>query len=219
MTFSFQYVLQILPLLLLGAEVTFEATLGGMAFALVGGLILAVARMSPSRPLSRAAVAYIEFVRSTPLLIQLFFLFYVLPAFGITMSSLLTGILGLGLHYSTYTAEVYRSGIEGVPRGQWEAAVALNLPPFQTWTRVILPQAIPPIIPVLGNYLIGMFKDTPLLATITVRELLGAALNAAGESFRYLEPISLVGAIFFVLSYPSALLIRRLEVGLAIRRR
>jgi polar amino acid transport system permease protein len=175
--------------------------------------------MSPSRPLSRAAVAYIEFVRSTPLLIQLFFLFYVLPAFGITMSSLLTGILGLGLHYSTYTAEVYRSGIEGVPRGQWEAAVALNLPPFQTWTRVILPQAIPPIIPVLGNYLIGMFKDTPLLATITVRELLGAALNAAGESFRYLEPISLVGAIFFVLSYPSALLIRRLEVGLAIRRR
>jgi len=190
-----------------------------MAFALVGGMILAVARMSRSGPLPRAAVMYIEFVRNTPLLIQLFFLFYVMPSFGIKMGSLATGILALGLHYSTYLAEVYRSGIEGVPRGQWEAAVALNLSPFHTWTRVILPQAIPPIVPVLGNYFIGMFKDTPLLATITVRELLGTALNEAARTFRYMEPISLVGAIFFVLSYPSALLIRRLEVRLALRRR
>ena len=127
---------------------------------------------------------------------QLFFLFYILPGYGLTLDALTTGVLALGLHYSSYTAEVYRSGIQGVPRGQWEAATALNFSPVQTWRRVILPQAIPPVIPALGNYLIGMFKDTPLLATITVLELLGTALTEAGRTFRYLEPITLVGLIF-----------------------
>jgi polar amino acid transport system permease protein len=211
MTFDLNYALEIAPLLLRATVVTFTATMGGMAIAIVGGALLAVMRMSRFRPLAFAAGAYVQFVRSTPLLTQLFFLFYILPVYGLTLDALTTGVLALGLHYSSYTAEVYRSGIQGVPRGQWEAAIVLNLSPVQTWRRVILPQAIPPVIPALGNYLIGMFKDTPLLATITVLELLGTALTEAGRTFRYLEPITLVGLIFLALSLPSAVFVRILD--------
>jgi polar amino acid transport system permease protein len=211
MTFDLNYALEIAPLLLRATVVTFTATMGGMAIAIVGGALLAVMRMSRFRPLAFAAEAYVQFVRSTPLLTQLFFLFYILPVYGLTLDALTTGVLALGLHYSSYTAEVYRSGIQGVPRGQWEAATVLNLSAAQTWRRVILPQAIPPVIPALGNYLIGMFKDTPLLATITVLELLGTALTEAGRTFRYLEPITLVGLIFLALSLPSAVFVRILD--------
>jgi polar amino acid transport system permease protein len=211
MTFDVAYAARILPILLNATVVTFQATMWGMALAITGGLLLAILRMSRFQPISAVAGGYIQFVRSTPLLTQLFFLFYILPLYGLTLDAFTTGVLGLGLHYSSYTAEVYRAGIQGVPRGQWEAATALNLSPLRTWRLVVLPQAIPPVIPALGNYLVSMFKDTPLLATITVLELLGVALAEAGTSFRYLEPITIVGAIFLALSFPSALLIRQLE--------
>jgi polar amino acid transport system permease protein len=210
-TFNLDYALSILPGLLNAAIVTFEATMGGMALAIVGGLLLAIAKMSRFRVLSFGASAFVDFVRCTPLLLQLFFLFYVLPLYGPLLDPLLTGIIALGIHYSTYTAEVYRAGIEGVRRGQWEAALALNYSELRTWTRIILPQAVPAVIPVLGNYVIAMFKDTPLLATITVRELLGKALDDASTTYRYLEPITLVGLIFLVLSLASAQVIRALE--------
>src|SRR5690606_29363049 len=124
---------------------------------------------------------------------QLYLLFYVLPAYGVVMSAFATGVLGLGIHYGSYLSEVYRSGIESVPRGQWEAAVALGFSRARTWRSVILPQAFRRIIPPTGNYLVSMFKATPYLATITVLELLGTALNLADHSFRYFEPIALVG--------------------------
>jgi polar amino acid transport system permease protein len=216
-TFDVNYALELLPLLLRATLLTIEATVGGMALALVGGLVLTVLRLGFPGPISRLATAYIEFVRSTPLLIQLFFLFYVLPRYGVAFDPLLTGIVALGLHYSAYTAEVYRAGILSVPPGQWEAATALNFSTRRTWTRIILPQALPPVIPALGNYVVSMFKDTPLLATITVSELLGTALNEAGQTYRYFEPLTIVGLIFLGLSYPSALLIRRLELRYARR--
>ena len=211
MTFEMDYALSILPMLLRATVVTFQATMWGMAFAVVGGLFLAIMRLSGIRPISALAGAYIEFVRSTPLLVQLFFVFYILPLYGLTLEAFATGVLGLGLHYSSYTAEVYRSGFQGVPRGQWEAATALNLSTLRTWRLVVLPQALPPVIPALGNYLVSMFKDTPLLATITVLELFGVAIGEAGMTFRYLEPITIVGLIFLALSIPSALMVRGLE--------
>jgi polar amino acid transport system permease protein len=211
MTFDFDYAAHILPILLRGTVITLLATTGGMALALVGGLGLAVARLSPLGALRVMSGAYVDFVRGTPLLIQLFFLFYVLPKFGIALPPLMTGILALGLNYSAYTAEVYRAGILAVPTGQWEAAIAINLSSSRTWTRIILPQAIPPMIPALGNYALGMYKETPLLVTITVQELLGAALAQASNSFRFLEPLTLVGVIFLAISYPAALVVRRLE--------
>ena len=208
---SWEYALEILPRLLEATIVTIQATVAGFLLALVLGLVLALLRRSEIRVVSWLATAFIEFVRSTPLLVQLYFLFFILPGFGVRMSPFLTGVIGLGMHYGTYLSEVYRAGIESVPRGQWEASRALNFSSLRTWRSVVLPQAIPPMIPAFGNYFIVMFKETPLLSAITVVELLGAAQNVGARNFRYVEPYTLVGIIFFVLSYPSALLIRRLE--------
>jgi polar amino acid transport system permease protein len=213
--FNWEYALEILPELLRALKITVVATLSGMGLAIVLGLLLALAKRSPSRLLSNFAGGFVEFIRSTPLLVQLYFVFYVLPKYGVELSPFLAGFLGLGLHYSAYTSEVYRAGIEAVNRDQWEAAVALNFSSFHTWISIILPQAVPPMIPALGNYFIAMFKDTPQLSAITVVEILTTAKIEASHSFRYLEPFTLVGLLFLVLSYPSSLLIRRLEVRLA----
>lgn len=211
MQFDVDYAFSILPILLTGTLVTILATIGGFLLALVGGLLLAVMRSSRVVALKVLGDAYVTFVRGTPLLIQLFLLFYVLPVYGLAFDPLVTGIVGLGLNYSAYTAEVYRAGIEAVPRGQWDAVVALNLPRRRAWLGVIFPQAIPPMIPALGNYVIGLYKDTPILATITVQELLGAATAQASLTFRYLEPLTMVGLIFLAISYPTALLVRRAD--------
>jgi polar amino acid transport system permease protein len=215
MTFDVDYAWHLLPELLRASLVTLEATILGFGLALAGGLVLAIARRARLRAIRLLAGTLVEVIRSTPLLIQLFLLFYVLPDYGIQLSALTTGVIGLGIHYSTYTSEVYRAGIESIPRGQWEAAAALNLSRAQTWRRIILPQAIPPVVPALGNYLIGMYKDTPVLAIITVQELLGTALASANRTFRYFEPITLVALIFLVLSLVSSLVIRLLERRLA----
>lgn len=211
MTFDWRFAWEILPELLGALEVTLEATGLGMGLALVLGLVWAVARRSCRRLVAMPAAGLVEFVRSTPLLVQIYFLFYVAPSVGLAASPLVSGVFALGLHYSAYTAEVYRAGIEGVPKGQWEAAIALNLGRWHTWRAIILPQAIPPVIPALGNYLVAMFKDTPLLAAITVLELLQTAKLIGAETFRYLEPLTLVGVIFLVLSLLASRLVRRLE--------
>lgn len=209
---DWSYAVEVLPVLLEGLGVTLKATLYGFVFALVVGLFWALLRRSGSRWVRGGAFWSLELVRSTPLLVQLYFLFYVFPELGLVLSPLVAGVLGLGLHYSAYTAEIYRSGIDGVPRGQWEAATALNLTRRQAFWRIVLPQAVPPVVPALGNRLIAMFKETPLLSVITVTELLQRAKLLGAESFRYLEPLTLVGAIFLVLSLVSSRLVRRVEV-------
>lgn len=146
----------------------------------------------------------------------MYFLFYVLPVTGWQMSPLTTGILALGLHYAAYCAEVYRAGIEAVPRGQHEAATALNLSRWRTAVGVVLPQAIPPVVPALGNYLVAMFKDTPLLSAITVVELLQQSKIIGSATFRYTEPLTLVGVLFLVLSLVAAWAVRRLEARLKL---
>lgn len=209
--FDWDYARSIMPAMVSALGVTARATVAGFLLAAGLGLLIAVGRLSRVPFIKRVLGGFVEFVRSTPLLVQLYFLFYVLPHYGLTLSPLAAGIVGLGLHYSTYLSEVYRAGIESVARGQWEAALALDFSPLQTWTRIILPQAVPPIVPVLGNYLILMFKETPLLSAITVVELLQTAKIIGAGSFRYLEPFTLVGLLFLLLSYPSALLVRALE--------
>jgi polar amino acid transport system permease protein len=191
--------------------VTIQATLGGYSLALIGGLALAVARLSSFRILRTGAAFWTDAVRCTPLLIQLYFLFFVLPYYGFKFDALMTGILGLGLHYSSFTGEVFRGGILAVPRTQWEAAKALHLSTYTTWSRVVLPQALIPAVPVLGNYLISMFKTSAVLATITVPELLGRALREASITYRFLEPITLIGAIFVCLSLVGAYGVRRVS--------
>ncbi|HUG61495.1 MAG TPA: ectoine/hydroxyectoine ABC transporter permease subunit EhuD, partial [Methylomirabilota bacterium] len=179
--------------------------------AAVVGLAFALLRRSPNPWICKPTAFVAEFIRGTPLLVQLYVLFYVLPDIGILLPPLVAGVIGLGLHYGTYTAEVYRAGIENVPRGQWEAAKACNLNALQTWTRIILPQAIPPMVPALANYFIAMFKETPLLSAITVLELMNQARSIANFNYRYIEPMTLVGAFFLVISLISVVGLRALE--------
>jgi polar amino acid transport system permease protein len=216
MIFDWSYAMEIAPLLARALAVTLQATALGMAIALTLGLALALARRSRHRLLSWPTAALIEFVRSTPLLVQIFFLFYVLPEAGVRLSPLQAGVAALGIHYAAYCSEVYRAGLESVPRGQWEAALALNLGRWRTLRAVIVPQAIPPVVPALGNYLVAMFKDTPLLSAITVVELLQTAKLIGAERFRYVEPLTLVGVLFLVLSLASAVVIRQAEKRLRV---
>ena len=212
---DWEYTWEILPDLLDGLWVTVQATFFGIILAMVLGLIFALLRRSDVRAISWTAAWVVEFIRSTPLLVQLFMLFYVLPKYGIRMDAFTTGVVALGIHYGSYTSEVYRSGIEGVPRGQWEASTALNLSTATTWTRVVLPQAIPVVIPALGNYLIAMFKEVPLLATITVLDVLGEGRAACTRSFQCVEPYTMVGVLFLAISIPASVFVRQLEVRLA----
>lgn len=209
--FDWQFAAEILPSLLQALGVTVQATILGMSLSVILGLIWALARRSPSTIISGSSLWIVEFLRSTPLLVQLYFLFYVLPQWGLSLTPLQTGIFGLGLHYSAYTAEVYRAGIESLPKGQWEAALALNMGFFQTWKNIILPQALPPIIPAMGNYLVAMFKDTPLLSAITTMELLQTAKLVGAETFRYLEPFTIVGLLFLTLSLTASWGIKKIE--------
>ena len=215
--FDWSFTLSILPQLLQASLKTIGITLVAFVLAVVFGLVLAVARRSRRLWLSWPAASVIEFVRSTPLLIQVYFLFYVLPTYGLNMTALVAGTLGIALHYACYTAEVYRAGLDSVPRGQWEAVTALNLSPWKAYRDVILPQAIRPILPALGNYLIAMFKDTPVLSAITVVEIMQQAKNIGSESFRYLEPITLVGLFFLTISIVLAFGVRQVESRTALR--
>ncbi|MFF5300612.1 ectoine/hydroxyectoine ABC transporter permease subunit EhuD [Streptomyces sp. NPDC013161] len=194
-----------------GLKVTLQILLLGSLMSFVLGLVWALLMRTPTRWVRWPVGVVTEFVRDTPLLVQLFFLFYVLPEWGLTFSALTTGVFAIGLHYSTYTMQVYRAGIEAVPVGQWEAATALNLPVRRTWTAVILPQAIRRVIPALGNYVIAMLKDTPILMVITVLELMGQARLFSQEHYQFTEPITVIGVAFVLISYPASLLIRALE--------
>jgi len=205
------YALHCIPYLLRGLLVTLEAMVGGYALALVLGLVWALLRRTAPAPMARATVGVIEFVRSTPLLVQLYALYFLLPDVGLSPPALAVGILGLGIHYSAYLSEVYRAGLDAVPRGQWEAARALSLGTARTYRSIVLPQAIPPMIPVLGNYLVSLLKDTPLLSAITVVEMLQQAKILGSESFRYVEPVTLVGVTFLAVSLLAGILIRRAE--------
>ncbi|MEO4044413.1 ectoine/hydroxyectoine ABC transporter permease subunit EhuD [Hoeflea sp. CAU 1731] len=218
MNWSWTVAADVLPLLLGGLVVTVEATIMGAAVAYVLGLFLAIMKRSQNRPLALTVYWMSEFIRRTPLLVQLYFLFYVLPDLGLFLSPLAAGVIGLGLHFSTYTSEVFRAGIDNVPKGQWEASRSLNYNPWQTWRYVILPQAIPPMIPPLANYLITMFKETPLLAAITVIELFNAANIYSNSYYKYLEPMTLVGLLFLLVSIPAAYLAMRLERKYTVRR-
>ena len=208
------YTTSILPIILIGLTVTLKAAAAGFAIALVLGLVFALLRRSRAKMISWPTALVVEFLRDTPLLVQLFFLYYVLPDFGIVLPAFLTGALALGLQYAAYTSEVYRGGIEAVHHGQWEAATALNLTRMQTYRDIIIPQAIPRIVPAMGNYLVAMIKETPVLSVVTVLEMMGLANMIGERTFEYLVPLTLVGLIFLVLTIICSAGLSRLQRAL-----
>ncbi|EGD56099.1 ectoine/hydroxyectoine ABC transporter permease subunit EhuD [Gordonia neofelifaecis] len=210
---SWQRAEDALPVLWDGFKITLLATVIGFLVAMILGLVVAVIRRSGPRWLAIPVHAATEFVRLTPIVVQLLFVYALLPQF----TPLTIGIAVLGVHYASYMAEVYRAGIEEVPVGQWEAARALSLPGTRTWRAVILPQVARNSLPALGNNAVSMFKDTPYLFTISVVELVTAAQTYGAAHFAYLEAFTLAGAFFLVASYPTSVLIRRLERLLAHR--
>ena len=205
------FAFEILPKMLWATLNTIMAAGIGYSIALIVGLLFLLGQRTRFKIINIINREIIEFIRSTPLLIQLFFVYFVLPQFGITLSAWVCGMITIGLHFGTYLSEVYRGALEGVPKAQWEACRALNFTTFYTYRRIILPQAFPIAIPGMGNYLVGIFKDTPLLSTIGVAELFHAATAVGGYHYRYLEPYTIVGVIFLILSVPAAMGIRKLE--------
>ncbi|MFB9860302.1 amino acid ABC transporter permease [Salinicoccus siamensis] len=206
--------LEAFPIILEGLKITLGLTVVSYLLAMLVGFIWLVLESTPWRPFNLIIYWIREFIRSTPPIVQIFFLYFawpMVPYVGMSFTPFVAAMLALGIHFSTYISEVYRSGIDSVEKGQREASTALNLSTKDRWLNVILPQALPPTIPMLGNYLIILFKEVPLAATIGVVGILSIARSYGAQTWSYIEPLTIVALLFLLLSYPSALLINRLE--------
>jgi polar amino acid transport system substrate-binding protein len=212
---QFNQYLSFVPLLLRGALVTLEISFVSMALAVIAGLLLAIVRVFGSRWVSWPAIAFIEIIRGTPLLIQLFIIFYGLPSLGIRLTPFWAAVIGLGLNYAAYEAENYRAGIQAVPRGQLDAALALGLTRMQTIRRIVLPQAVRLVIPPVTNDFIALLKDSSLVSVITMVELTKVYGQLASTYYDYIGLGILVAAVYFLMGLPIARLSRYLEGRLA----
>jgi polar amino acid transport system substrate-binding protein len=200
-----------LPLLLRGAVTTVELSVLAMALAVVAGLVVVVLRLYGIAPLRWLATAYIEVIRGTPLLIQLFLIYYGLPEIGIRLNPFLAGIAGLGLNYAANEAENYRAGIQAIPRGQTEAALALGMTQWQMLQHVVLPQALRLVIPPVTNDFIAMFKDSSIVSVITMVELTKVYGMLAMSTYDYIGLGLMTAGIYFSLSYPASIFANWLE--------
>jgi polar amino acid transport system permease protein len=209
--FDLPYLIGVIPELLAATGVTLLTTVLAMLVAMVLGLPIAMILMSSVKAASSTLRFIVEAIRLTPLLVQLYFAFYVLPLYGITLPALLTGVAVIGLHYACYTCEVYRAGFLSVPVQQREAILVLGIPRGRALRRIILPQAVRPMVPAFGNYLIALLKETPLLSAITIPELVATGKKISFFTFKYFEIFTAIGIIFLVLSYGGALVVRHIE--------
>jgi polar amino acid transport system substrate-binding protein len=200
-----------LPLLLGGARVTVGISCLSMVLAVGLGLCLALLRLYAVAPVRWAAGAYIEIVRGTPLLIQLFLIYYGLPKLGLKIEAFAAAVFGLGLNYAAYEAENYRAGIQAIPRGQMEAALALGMTRWLALRRIIIPQAVRLVIPPVTNDFIALFKDSSLVSVITMVELTKVYGKLATTTYDYLGLGLMTAAIYFALSYPASLLANHVE--------
>lgn len=193
------------PQLWAGLQVTVGLTFASMAVALLIAIGLALAQIHGAPPWGRtAAVIFVELIRGTPLLLQLFYIFYVFPYFGIRLSPIVAGIVGLSINYGAYLSEVFRAGIEAVERGQWESSRALGMRSLHFVPLVILPQAARIVLPPTGNYFISMFKDTALVSTISLGDLMFRGQLLASESFKYIQIYTFIFLIYLAISYPAS---------------
>jgi polar amino acid transport system substrate-binding protein len=207
-------VLTFLPALLKGAVVTIGISTAAMALAILLGLVLALTRFYNVRFFSSVANVYIEIYRGTPLLIQLYILYYGLPNIGISLGPLAAAIIGLGMNYAAYEAEIYRAGLSAVPRGQIEAAMALGMRGRLAMRRVILPQALRITLPPITNDFIALFKDSSLVSVIAMVELTKTYNMLASSTMRFFELGLITALLYFGMSYPLSVLARKLEARL-----
>lgn len=200
-----------LGVLLQGLAITVFLTLVVIVMSAMLAIPVALARMSSSRLIRLPADAYVEVARATPLLLQLIYIYYVLPSIGIRLPQMLCAFIGLTFNYTAYMSEVYRGGINAVAQGQWLAAAALGMTDSLAFRRIILPQAVRIVIPSLGNYFISLFKDTALCSVVGVQELLFKGQIISARSFQYFTIYTLTGILYFSVGYPAAIFVRWLE--------
>ncbi|MBV8768845.1 MAG: amino acid ABC transporter permease [Hyphomicrobiales bacterium] len=203
--------------LIAGAEMTILLTAITMMLALPGGLILALLRLSPLRAVRSATTWFVEFFRATPLILQIYWMFYVLPAaFDIRLSEFATALLGLTLNVSSFNSETFRAGIQSIRPGQWNAGLALGMSKPQVMRKIILPQATVRVLPALASTWVSLFKDTSLVSIIAVADLSYVALKIRSETYRVLEVLTAMAALYCLMGYPQAKLVdwlhRRLKV-------
>jgi len=204
--------------LLAGAGMTVVLAAVTMALALPGGLILAFLRLSPYRVVRGAATGFVEFFRATPLILQIYWVFYVMPsAFDIRLSEFATALLGLSLNVSSFNSETFRAGILSIRPGQWNAGLALGMTKLQVMREIVLPQAVMRVLPALASTWVSLFKDTSLVSIIAVADLSYVALKVRSESYRILEVLTAMAALYCLMGYPQAKLVdwlhRKLKVA------
>lgn len=216
--FSLSEMITFLPFLLEGASRTIAVSLVSFSLATVIGLLVGMARISRRLPLRILATPYVQFIRGTPLLLQLFFIYYVLPYGGVVLSPFVSGVAGLTLNYSAYMAEVFRGGILAIPKGQWEAGFSIGMSRRLLLRRIILPQAIRIVVPAIGNFFVSIFKDSALVSVITMKDLLFSGQILAAATFKHFEIFAMVATIYFLISYPTAKLVEYVERRLDIHR-
>jgi polar amino acid transport system permease protein len=207
-----------MPQLLVAAGGTLRMTALAYLVAVVAGLLLALARLSRSGVLAGAAGWYIELIRGTPALTQLFLIYFGLASAGFVLSAFTAAVVGLGLNYAAYMAEVYRAGIVAVHRGQREAALAIGMTNALAMRAIILPQAIRIILPPMANFAVSLLKDTSVASLISAPELMLRARDLSSEYFLPMQLYLLVGAMYLVMAYPLAKGARYLELRLATGR-
>jgi ectoine/hydroxyectoine ABC transporter permease protein EhuD len=210
-TIDWALVRESLPALLEGLKITVELTFIVIVISLILGVFVALGRLSKNRGLRIVTGFYVDFMRATPLLLQLIYIFFVLPTVGIRLDPFVASVVGLSLNYSAYLSEVYRSGIQAIPRGQLDAAAALGMRPSLTMRRIILPQAIRIVIPTLGNYFVALFKDTSLASALTLQELLFSGQIIISRTYDYFTIYTMVLVLYFLVGYPALILVRYLE--------
>jgi polar amino acid transport system permease protein len=210
-----QHAREFMPILLEGAVVTVQVTVLAFLLSSVLGLLLALGKLSSIRALSWCAATIINVIRGLPIIVQLFYIYFVLPDMGIQLSAFQAGVIGLGIAYSAYQAENFRAGIEAVDPGQREAALAMGMPTLLLMRRVILPQAFRIALPPYGNTLVMMLKDSSLVSTITVAEMTRAGQLIASSTFQNMTVYTLVALLYLALSLPLVWGLKRLERRLA----
>jgi len=208
---NFEVAQDYLGVLLQGLWITVALTLSVIVMSAILAVPVALARMSPSRLIRLPVDAYVEVIRATPLLLQLIYIYYVLPSIGIRLPGIVCAVIGLTFNYTAYMSEVYRGGIKAVAQGQWLAAAALGMTDALAFRRIILPQAVRIVIPTLGNYFISLFKDTALCSVIGIQELLFKGTIISARSFQYFTIYTLTAILYFSVGYPAALFVRWLE--------
>ncbi|HEX2864185.1 MAG TPA: amino acid ABC transporter permease [Deinococcales bacterium] len=211
-------VIQSLPVLLQGALITLGFSAAAMVFGLILGLLTALARLSRVLPLRAVSTAYVSIIRGTPLLVQIFVIYYGLPGAGITLDPITSGILALSLNVGAYVSETIRGAILSLDRGQWDAALSLGMRRAQAYRFVILPQAFRNALPALSNSFISLIKDTSLVSVITVVELLRSAQLVIARTFQPLPLYLAAAVIYWVLSTVLSSLQGRMEARLASAR-